>query len=231
MTKWLVEIKGDKFDLQYLFEQVNLPNLKLQYEDAKYYLRLIDLDSIKDDDEVRIEATKIIGTINGAAKIDLKSFKGIEIGSSIIKISENGSRNIIFYPQTIGFTIRIRPACLIKTDAAKSEIREPSLIESRITAAGIDQLVEKVLNIFGKEHNWANLRKICEIIESDVGSQIWRKGWTTKSKKDRFMRTSTFEIHHNSHNGQPPSKPMIISEAVFFIKALIDEWIRSKSTR
>jgi len=99
-------------------------------------------------------------------------------------------------------------------------------------------LVRQALNYWVSDHrSWINLYKILEVIESDVGGDIYANNWVSKSAVNRFSQTANSygaignEARHANNIVPSPINPMKIKEACNLIKALLENWIDSKMKR
>lgn len=84
---------------------------------------------------------------------------------------------------------------------------------------------------------WNDLYRSLEIIADDVGGlhKITSLGWATKESLRRFKRTANspsaigLDARHGVDQGEPPSSPMILSEAVALLETIVYQWMWSKT--
>lgn len=232
MSTWSVQISGDNFDLEDLPEWFKSPELKVVKESDGYYLHSNHFDSAKDANEVRILAEKLTENMVGAAKLLRPDFQPVKLGS-VDRENDSGGKNIhIFVSDTINVRSKVRARLSVNGGVQKPSIPKPT---TWLSIAYNEEKVEHALRIWGKEpHDWINLYKILEIIESDVGGNIYLEGWTNKSEIRRFTQTAnSFEIlgdeaRHAKENVPAPAKPMTIQEAQQLFRELLQNWIESK---
>ena len=112
--------------------------------------------------------------------------------------------------------------------------------ESLLAVADQDAKVKESLRMLGSlEPTWANLHKVFEIIQSDIGGQMYKHGWVTKKEGNRFTQTANSALaigdaaRHpvDEKKYQPPQNPMSLSEARSLIRSLISKWVQSKRER
>ena len=94
--------------------------------------------------------------------------------------------------------------------------------------------VGEALFYFGADGNtWANLYKICEIIQDYCGGkkELLDRGWCSRSNLERFNRTANHQeaiglfSRHARARAVPPPDPMTVEEARGFTRELLDRWI------
>jgi hypothetical protein len=84
---------------------------------------------------------------------------------------------------------------------------------------------------------WNDLYRSVEIIAEDLGGlhKIHELDWATKESLRRFKHTANspssigLNARHGVDQGQPPSAPMIHSEAAALIDTIVYQWIWSKT--
>lgn len=108
--------------------------------------------------------------------------------------------------------------------------RLDQLLEA-VSIAGRDTNVADALAYFRRDINWAfDLYNVFELIRKDVGGQraLEAVEWVSEAELTRFTQT-TNQLRHAVPKGDPPRRPMNEGEAVQFISAMLEAWIRSKS--
>lgn len=236
--KWFVTLKGEEFDLQELVKFNSPPKIEIKKDNEAYYLGSEKFNLCKEAREVEKIGKEIINVLNGIAKLHFQNWKDINLDKPIF-IDTDGKRHLFLLCEPE--IIRIKESIELKVTKADGTIitlnDEPSFIESTSKITNRDSRLEKALRIYGsREHNWANLYIIYEIIETDVGGKnvIDNKGWMSKSKIKIFKHTANSTVaigddarHHDEIN-IPPAKPMLLSEAEELIANLLKKWIETK---
>jgi len=94
--------------------------------------------------------------------------------------------------------------------------------------------VAEALYYFGLEDNvWANLYKVCEIVEESCGGRekLFQRGWCSRSSWRDFKRTANHQeaigrfSRHAKMKTVPPSKPMSEAQAWIFAGQLLKSWV------
>lgn len=232
MSVWSVQIVGDNFDLDDLPGWFNSNELKVVKEANGYYLYSNRFSSVKDAKEVRIIAEKLVEKMLGAAMLIRSNLKPFKLGN-VNRQNEDGSKDI-YFKVSIKASTRSKATFGVYSNgvAQKANTSKAALI---FDVADNDKKVEHALRIWGKEpHDWINMYKILEIIESDVGGKIYQEGLANKSEVDRFTQTANSvealgdKARHGIKKVPLPKKPMTIQEAQYLIRSLINKWIDSK---
>ena len=233
MANWSVQITGDKFDLEDLPDWFSRPDLHVVAESDGYYLRSSRFASAQDANEVRKLAQELTERMVGAAKLFCPNFQNIELGA-IIDHEEDDRKHVhVFVSGTFTLRSKIKATVSIGSKASEPQIPKPSLWAS---IAATEDRVAHALRLWGKgPHDWINLYKVLEIIESDVGHTVHQSGWISKAEVTRFTQTANSAEaigdaarHAKKHVPAPP-KPVTIQEARQLLKGLLERWIESKA--
>ena len=99
MPNWLVQLTGEKFDLEDLPNCFTAPELKVVEEFDSYYLKSELFDLLQDANEVRVLAEELRDRMVGAAKLARSNFQSVDLGA-VIRREEDGKRNVYLFPET-----------------------------------------------------------------------------------------------------------------------------------
>ena len=240
MSEWLVQLTGEKFDLEELPKKFTSEKLIVIEKDGKYYLKSSGFNSLINNSEVQKKAKELLELINGAVKIKMPNYRLVNI-DAVVEIDEEGQH----HRHT---TLKAEPISVRVKTSARVEITKPGLSyeeqegnkttweETWVTLAEKYEEVKKVLRFFTKELSWDNLYEIWEVIEEDQGSKVFKKGWASEKKVERFTQTANSEgaigdeARHALKRFRPPKKPMKLSEAESLIRTIADSWLSEKLT-
>jgi hypothetical protein len=234
MSKWFVQIAGDKFDLEDLPNWFNSSGLTVVQEADGYYMHSSHFDLAKDSNEVRDLAEKLAEKMLGAARLFRPDFQPVKLGA-VVKENEAGGKDIhISVSDSIIGRNKGRASITFNGVEQKPSTPKPALW---LNVAQNYEKVAHALRIWGKgPHDWINLYKILEIIESDVGGKIYQERWISKPEVTRFTQTANSAealgdaARHAKKRIPPPPKPMTIQEAQHLIRELLKKWTESKKT-
>ena len=237
MSKWLVRLGGERFDLGDLPSLLCSPEHTIIEEAGSYYLKSSDFDSLGSADEVRDRAAAIIEMLNGAMKLHDPSFGGAR-EEGVTLIEEDGRRHHYVYLEaslTLRSKVSVNPT--VTTSNGRRQVTPPpSDVHSWINLAKTDKAVADALHFF-RDGTWISLYKACEVIREDVGDEeaIIRNGWATKGALGRFRQTAQSKAavgdlaRHAANKFKPPSQPMSIQEAESLLRGIILSWLSSKA--
>ena len=237
MPKWLVRLKGEKFDLEDLPSLLHSPEHTVIEENGFYYLKSSDFDLLGSADEVRERAIAIIKVLNGAVKLHISSFRGVS-EDGVTMIEEDGRRHhYVYLGGSIAARSKVSANLTVTTSNDTQQIAPlPRNVESWISLAKTDKAIADALHLF-RENTWISLYKVYEIIREDVSGQqaITRNGWATKQGLSRFTQTAQSRAalgdfaRHATNKFKPPLQPMSIKEAEALLRGIILSWLSSKT--
>ena len=236
MTAWMIEVGGEKFDLQELLRLNSLSDLSIEEENGRFYLRAAEFNSYSDAHDVLNRGIEILSVINGIAQIEIANWENVKV-IGVARDEANDTRTQFVFPLSFRGRSRMSVnATVVKADGS-IDISTQSTFESFLQIARREASIEKALRIYGsREHSWSNLYIIYEIIESSAGgkSVIVNNGWISNSQIEKFKRTANSvtvagdNARHGKENTDPPSQPMLLSEADSLMESLLREWLLTK---
>jgi len=91
MPKWLVKLKGEKFDLEDLSSLPRLSELSVIEEDGSYFLQSSEFDSLTSADEGLKRGIELIEILNGAAKLNRDNFHDVA-EDGVTHVEDDGRR-------------------------------------------------------------------------------------------------------------------------------------------
>ena len=232
MPKWLVRLKGERFDLENFPKLLCSLEVRVVEENGSFYLESSEFNSLTSAEEVRERGRELIKIINGAAKLKQDNFLGIS-EDAIIRVGDDGNRHgYLFLEEAITIRTRVKVSAqstVITADGSEKVATQPSALESLIGVAQKYNVVADALDFY-RDGTWSSLYNAYEIIRGDVGGehQIIKNGWTVKSDVRRFRQTAQ-PYRHASKKYKPPAQPMTLLEARQLIKAILSRWVSSKT--
>ena len=232
---WQVKLVGDNTPLEELSTSFKQEKLKIYKDGGSYILSSTDFNGITKAETVLEKSEKILNSINGVSRIIEGLSKPIQV-DGIDSIDDNGKRNTYIFPKTAHLTSRTyRPTILINDKIYGKPVFEelPNWVELAKSDINVINVL-KFLNIGSNDR--ANLYKIYEIIEKDVGGKevIIDKKWASEKKIRLFKQTANSsdaigtEARHGVQKDSPPKNPMSLNESKSFIFQLVRFWLNSK---
>src|SRR5207244_7920031 len=119
--------------------------------------------------------------------------------ASMLRVNENGKREHIVHVGPAEVRVRASlSAVVIRADGTRDPAPSsppPPPTNDWADLALREQDVRDALAILGREDvRWHDLYHVFEIVQADVGGQIYSAGWATKSAVGRFTQTANNRI-------------------------------------
>ena len=237
MPKWLVRLKGERFDLEDLSKLLRSPEVKVVEENGSFYLWSSEFSSLTSAEEIHERGRALIKLINGVAKLNRDNF--LEVSEdSITRVEDDGKRHqYVFIEGAITACAKVSAqATVITADGSGKATTQPSALESLLEVAQKHNVVADALSFY-RDDTWISLYKAYEIIRDDVGGKhrIIKNDWSVDSDINRFTQTAQSRdalgdsARHASEKYKPPAQPMTFSEAKALIKTILLRWVASKT--
>jgi hypothetical protein len=228
MAEWLVEVQGDRAELEELANQFNSARLSVRREDESYYLRSSeDFEGLSDHSVVRTKATELLLLLSGVANLYAGASETVKPGV-VIWQRDDGTQDQFIPMQTA--MIRARGKGLLWG----TEATDPTVSESWLSVARQDDKVLDALRFFQEDTTWWSLRKVYEVIERDEfggqQSKVAKVLSTTEEEIQRFKEWANYYVHggRRKHPDSDKFPPLVIVEADSFLRDLLKKWLRWK---
>ena len=228
MLEWLVELEGDRAELEYL-PRMSFKTWRPTEQCGKYYLKSAEFDSSADARDVREDASRTLNVMNGLAKVMFGNFRGARV-RGITRVDETGKQTQFIMPSGVPSAEKVG----IPTVVTSSEQEPPQPPASPgakwLEIAEKDESVARALELYGRlEPNWIDLYKVLEVVEEDVTGEesLMAKNWVEKSKIKRFKHTANW-MRHPPTKYKSPKTPMSLDDARSLIRNILEAWLGSK---
>lgn len=233
--KWFVQLHGDHELLEWLTSDRNSKDDLFIIEDnGNFFMTSLDLEKLNSIEEVKEKSDGILEMINGIASF-LFSTKGKLSSNSISNRNESGGIDCTVFAETCFINISIPPPTIIieNGDGTISKSSPLLSINQLLSDASKNVYKSKIFRLLAKGNlDWVMLYKLYEIIESEIGDNIYL--WVSKNKIKNFKHTcnSVTATGDDSRHGKelttPPKIPMTLKESQRFINLIIDRYLGSK---
>lgn len=231
--EWHVQLKGHGLDLQELSKCLTTPALLIRKSGGNYILQSSSFDALEDPDAVSDAAAAVLALIYGAARLGFGVERPITV-SGIIEIRDG--RRIFHEALSDGFEFRAAMSMQITHGDGRVEIHLPAeKVPDWVAMAQRDRHVAKVLRLLGPGINsFAELYKIYEVVEHDVGGRVWRAGWASEADVRRFKHTANSPealgdlARHGAETTDPPKAPLSRHEASALVQKVVLAWLAEK---
>ena len=102
-----------------------------------------------------------------------------------------------------------------------------------VQAASLSPRAHDALSIVGRPRlTWSELYLLFELVQADVGGQMFKLGWISRNDADLFTQTANnystlrSDGRHGKDRGEPPAHPMQHGIAVTLVCSLVLAWLR-----
>ena len=228
MSKWLVEIVGEKSVLESLPINFILSKFNIIVDDGHYFLSSQEFEEANDSEVNREIANKYIILLNGINKLQDSTSDPISF-AGISRLDDSGKRKYIVR-KTLNIRWKVKGTDVLRSSKSKDN---STPISSKLANAALqNENMQRALSLFiSPDLTWDILYKIFEIIESEVGGEIFDFEDITRQEVNRFSQTYNSrqaigdKSRHPGKNYQPPKNPMTFGEATEMIRTLLSQWL------
>ena len=237
MGKWLVRLKGERFDLEDLPTLLHSPELAVIEKNGFYYLRSSEFESLTSPDEVHKQGITLIEILNGVVSLRRDNFRDVS-EDGITRVEDDGRpyHYVQFGAATPTMRAKVSADAIVIAPNGTEKKVGHSDIETWISIAKKCEPVVDALRFF-RDGTWGNLYKVLEIIRDDVGGEhaIIEKDWVSKRTLSRFTQTAQSRAalgdhaRHASEKYKAPVQPMSLSDAKSVIRGILINWMQTKT--
>lgn len=250
--RWLATLDSPKLEnfefqdeegvgvLRYVFHQpplavVRAPNHKPEGEGTRIYLSSDRFDSVDDIDAAKRLQSELLDVLNGYCRMIWPSMPKIE-SHLLIELAPDGAvagRHITVVPEIFVFHSG-DPVIEILFGDEEAPYGKCSPMPADIADSLSHAAVSRALAFFGNSTpSWTEMYAVYEIIQEDIGGNVEKRGWSTKTNRELFERTAQhpktagLEARHGEWPHPPPEDPMSLQDARTWMRKVLAKWIRS----
>jgi hypothetical protein len=233
VASWIVPLVGHQFDLEDLQLWLAGQDVHVATRDDQFVLVIPSAAVGGNYKAVRAFAEDRLALINGIGRLLSPTFRPVRLADELRGVDSTGRVR-----ETV---VTVKPAEERDKAGTVRAVVQPdpreALASPLMHAASLSPKARDALIIAGRPTlTWAELYLLFELVESDVGSQMFNLGWISRSDADLFTRTAnsyrTLRSHgrHGKDRGAPPANPMQHSVAVALVLGLVKAWLRHVGT-
>jgi len=150
MTPWMIEIDGERFDLQELLRLNTLPDISITEENGRYYLRADEFNSYTEARDVLNRGTELLKVINGIAQLEIRNWENVRL-RGLARDEANSTRTQFLFPESIRGRSRVSANLTVtKSDGTVEASSPKSPLEAFLEIAKKDGNVEKGSSILSR---------------------------------------------------------------------------------
>ena len=231
--KWQVALNGNAEDLEDLCGIFGSPDLCIIREETTYFLESSSFDRCPNLPSLKLEADKLLASINAAKTLVLSVSEPIRRGP-IHRIDENGIKHPYIEKSLTGKYDILARIPNISAYGTTEELPMNQSMPKWIPLIDSNEKVRRVFDLINQDFNsYIGIYKIIEVIKEDNFPPVMRKGEFYNEIK-RFKQTAECdrsigkEARHAHSKFKEPENPMTINQARDMISEILQMWLNSK---
>lgn len=230
VTTWVIPLEGHHFDLEDLPRWLKGREVTVEkFRDG--YALIVPASVIGSSYEpVLAFAENQLQLINGAGRLLNGSFRPVSVKDKVFGMDSAG---VVMQTVLAMGTAEIRAKAGV-VGVADSRQQVEGMAGPLLRAAFQIPRAHDALVIAGRRDvTWAELYLLFELVESEVGGEMFQRGWISEPDADLFTHTansySTLRTsgRHGKDRGQPPKVPMMYTTAASLVQGLVRSWLNS----
>ncbi len=231
---WAVPLNGHAFDIDDLPVYLDGSPVTVIKRTEKYYLLLSEEVAGESYESVLAVAARYLALINGAASLLINGYRPIELeGGAFHGLDEHGEFTQTVVPVgTTEIRCKLGQVTISIGGTPEPDDRTGSMNLFLKHATG-NQAKADALAILGRPSpSWSELYLAFELVEANVGRQMFTAGWIGKTEATLFTRTANSYTalgtsgRHGKDRGVPPTEPMEKHVALDLVRRLVASWFR-----
>jgi hypothetical protein len=240
VSKWIVELKGHRFDLEDLPDLLHGTGLSVEEQGSGWILApsLFTQWTVKaDSHHVEIEAHRLVELINGLARCLTHESRGVEI-KHVCAIDTNGVRNH-FALITEVLSARAKAYDTVTSSDGRVVGRPKGAWRHHARVALDNENIGKALQwVSRRPTTWGNLYKAFELVRAYGRNEreMIAGRWASRGEISLFRRTANSvgaigdDARHGVDQEVPPKQPMDLPTAATLVRRLVKAWIEETAT-
>ncbi len=165
---WRAFLKGHSFDLELLVEQFDRGRARVMRSGDEFWLASPSFDELPDVSAVQTSASRLLGEVNGAAKLIDGSFRAVELQD---RFSDGTGVHVVLASGTAEARSRMNIGTVVIRDAQGTVVPPtPTKAPAYLDTADRHPAAREVLQMLSDDHpDWFALFKVKEVVEADAG--------------------------------------------------------------
>jgi hypothetical protein len=228
MARWLVQLSGDRIDLEEFPRWLPDGDIFAIEEDGTFFLVGAAFEGLSDVEAVRSEAARAIDRFTAVISLLWPNLKK-PLTTHVVRETDEGKRTSTVFVAAGTITARSKAfAPAVSVGDGPPLPPQPTRAQELLRRANGHAHLETALSLWSDPtRSWSRLYRILEEIEQHIGKPVDVAGYCSANERERFSRTAnTAEVsgadaRHATGKFAPPSSPMILPEAVEFITRML----------
>lgn len=222
MTRWLVQLSGDRTDLEEFPRWFPNGDIFAVEENGIFYLTGQALEDLPNAEAVRQAAGRALDQFTGVISLLWPALQKPKL-CGVIRQTDDGRQDV--YPSTSGVSLRAKGGAVVACSPPEPpRITQAETLLSRATGK---PHLEQAISLWAGPRSWPRLYRILEEIERHIGMKVNEAGFCSDNKRDRFRRTADSaeaagqDARHATGKFIPPAKPMTLDEGTEFVRLML----------
>jgi len=221
MRSWLIELSGDRTDLEEFPRWFPDGNMFAIEENGRFFLTGPDFDRMPSAEAVLNEASVALDRFWAVISLLWPSLRKPTI-SNVIQETDEGSRNTLIL-LSASMTLRTKATGTLTVGAAPAR-PDPTQAQGLLNIAKQSPNLNAALLAWAHPYRtWPQLYRIIEEIQGHLGASASKAGLCSANELTRLNHSAnTAEVagadaRHATGTWQPPADPMSLEEATSFV--------------
>lgn len=226
MTRWLIELHGDDFDVSEFPRWFPNGDIHAVAETGKYYLAGEAFAAQSDPAAVFEMATTAVHELFSIIHLLEPSVKMPSIGNVLLE-SDDGSRRGYAFASAL-LSGRSKLTADLSFASADTVATHPTQAQRLLIASRTNRNLQiAVLLLANTDVTWPHLYRSLEEIETFLGRTVSAAGLWSSNQRERFSRSansaevSGTDSRHGLGQFVPPRNPMTLGEARSFVSDVL----------
>lgn len=231
MARWLVQLEGERFDLDEFPYWFPAGEIFAVPDGEKVFLAGEGFEMLEDAGQVRERGLQALDEFSAIIALLWPSLQRPRIGT-VFREADNGSRvGHVFLSGSLQARSKVRATLSVsgtpQTDPA------PTQAQTLLERSRSNPHLQTATLIWADENRtWPRLYRILEELERFLLEPANKAGLCSSNERDRFTRSAnTAEVagkdaRHASGKYEPPGNPMSLEEATSFVRRLLEASLR-----
>lgn len=229
MARWLVQIHGDRFDVEELPFWFPSGEIFAIEESSTVFLVGSRLEQFADASKVQEAAAKAIEDFYSVIYLIDSGIRRPSIGT-VYRENDDGTRHgYAFLSAVVSGRSKAR-ACLTTASNGKPEENRLTQAQELLAASQHSRHLQVALSLISFSNaTWPHYYRCLEEIESSLGAKVSETGLCSAGERSRFTRTantpeaSGADARHGLGKFDPPQNPMSLAEGFSFVRLMLQK--------
>jgi hypothetical protein len=236
VTRWLVELKGEQFDLEEFPRWFPDGENFVVREGDSYYLTGPAFEKFTETTSVRDAAFQVVDELFALASLFVPNLRKPTVGSRVIR-EQGGARrqDTVIALGTAEMRMKAHaPQILVGGKPVTPQ--GPTQAQRLLGASRANTHLNTAVMLWADPpHSWPRLYRILEEIESALGRTVDAEGICSANERELFRRTAnTAEVagkdaRHAAGKFEAPKNPMSLQDADAFVRRMLSAALEKKA--